>query len=162
MEIIKKWVDTILGWICVFLFGLLVILVSWQVFTRLVLNNPSAFSEELAKYTFVWVVLFGGALVFGERGHLAVVFVKERLPRKLRIGTEILIELITAFFTIFVLLAGGTLATQIAWHQLSAALQVPVGYMYMAMPVSSIFILFYCVFNIYDIIKKRNNIELLN
>lgn len=162
MAIIKKWVDTVLGWICVVLFGLLVILVSWQVFTRLVLSNPSVFSEELAKYTFVWLVLFGGALVFGERGHLAVVIVKEKFPRKLRIGTEILIELITCFFTIFVLLLGGIFATQIAWNQLSAAIQLPVGYMYIAMPLSSAFILFYCVFNIIDVIKKRDNIELLN
>lgn len=162
MVTVKKWVDFVLRQICVVLFGLLVILVVWQVFTRLVLNNPSAVTEELAKYTFVWVVLFGGALVFGERGHLAVEFIKIKLPRKLRIGVEILIEIFTAVFTITVLLIGGYYATQIAWNQLSAALQIPVGYMYMAMPISSFFIIFYSIYNIYDVIKKRNNIELLN
>lgn len=162
VETAKKWIDIVLGRICVALFTLLVILVSWQVITRLILHNPSLITEDLAKYSFVWLVLFGGALVFGERGHLAVVIVKEKLPRKLRIGAEILIELVTAFFAITVLTIGGMLATEIAWNQLSAALQIPIGYMYISMPISSFFILFYCVYNIYDVIKKRNNIELLN
>lgn len=159
METAKKFLDKILSTFCVILFGFMTILVVWQVFTRLILNDPSVISEELAKFMFVWVVLFGGAYVFGERGHLAVVFVKEKFHGRIRVGLEIIIELITAFFSIFVLLIGGYLASQIAWNQLSAALQIPVGYMYAAMPISAIFILFYCSYNIWDTIKNKQNYD---
>jgi TRAP-type C4-dicarboxylate transport system permease small subunit len=154
LAVIKKYLDKILGAFCAALFGFLVLLVTWQVFTRFVLDNPSVISEELAKIIFVWLVLFGSALVFGERGHMAIEFVKDKLPPKIKGLTEIFIEVVIFGFTIVVLVWGGLIATQMTMSQLSAALQVPVGYLYSAMPISGFLILFYCIYNIVEILRK--------
>ncbi|SER51628.1 TRAP-type C4-dicarboxylate transport system, small permease component [Gracilibacillus ureilyticus] len=155
MEFAKKQLDNALSTICIGLFGFLVILVTWQVITRFVLNNPSVFSEELAKYCFVWIVLIGSAIVFGEKGHMAVEMVKEQFPKKIRIITEVIIEMINAVFALFVLLIGGIAAVEIAWNQANATLQIPVGYLYAVMPISGLCIMFYCVYNIYQLISNR-------
>ncbi|GAB3063760.1 TRAP transporter small permease [Virgibacillus ainsalahensis] len=161
MEAIKKTLDKILAAICVSLFGFLVVLVTWQVFTRFILNDPSAVTEELAKYCFVWLVLFGAAFVFGERGHMAVEFIKDSFPRKVKLVVGILIEIVIIVFAILVLLVGGYLGTEIAWNQLSASLQIPVGYLYAALPLSGVFTIFYCIYNITRILKNNKSIEQL-
>lgn len=161
MERLKIILDKVLASVCVALFGFLVILVTWQVFTRFVLNDPSVISEALAGYCFVWLVLFGSAFVFGENGHMAINFVKDKLPKKMKIGSEVFIEIVNIVFVLLVLLIGGYTAAEIAWSQLSASLQVPVGYLYAALPISGTFTVFYCIFNIYLILKKKKPLEQL-
>lgn len=82
MRALKKASDRVLATACVALFAILIVTVTWQVFTRQVLNEPSSWSEELAKYVFVWLGMFGAALVFSERGHIAVDVVARKLPNR--------------------------------------------------------------------------------
>lgn len=159
MNVIKKILDKILGTFCIVLFGFLVLLVTWQVFTRFVLDEPSMISEELAKYCFVWLSLFGAAFVFGENGHMAIEFVKDKFPKKMKMGVEIVIELIVIAFAALVLVKGGMTATSLAWTQMSGALQVPVGYLYLALPISGMFVVYYCINNIYTIVKAKKPLE---
>jgi len=161
MEAVKKILDRTLSTICVGLFGALVLLVTWQVFTRFVLNNPSTFSEELAKYCFVWLVLFGAAFVFGENGHMRIEFIQDMLPTKFKIVVQIFIEVCIIIFSALVLLNGGSTITKLAWVQLSPALQIPVGYLYMVMPICGAVIIFYCLYNIYIILKHRKPLEIV-
>lgn len=160
METIKKTLDSVLKWFCVILFAGLVVLVTWQVFTRFVLDNPSAFSEELAKYCFVWLVLFGSALVFGENGHMRIEFIQDNLPAKPRIIAQLFVEVSIILFSAAVLISGGLASTKIAWTQMSASLKVPVGYLYAVMPIAGVFIIFYCIYNIYTIYKTKKPIEM--
>lgn len=161
MEALKRVLDKILSAICVVLFGALVVLVTWQVFTRFVLNNPSAFSEELAKYCFVWLVLFGAAFVFGENGHMRIEFIQDAMPIKLKMVAQVFIEVSIILFAALVLLSGGLTTTKLAWTQMSAALKVPVGYLYSAMPLAGAFIIFYCLYNIYVIFKTKKPLEIV-
>ncbi|MGY4691108.1 TRAP transporter small permease [Salibacterium sp. K-3] len=161
MEYIKKTIDKVLGTVCIGLFAFLVILVTWQVFTRFVLNNPSAISEELAKYCFAWLVLFGAAFVFGENGHMAILIMKDQFPKKLKMSVEVFIEIVSIVFVLLALIIGGYLAAKIAWNQMSASLPIPVGYLYAALPVSGAFMIFYCLYNINLILKKRKPLEQL-
>lgn len=159
MSVIKKYLDKLLGSFCIMLFAFLVLLVTWQVFTRFVLNNPSVISEELAKYCFVWLVLFGSAFVFGERGHMAIEFLKDKLPEKIKSVVEIFIELVIIVFATLVLIKGGFDATSMTMGQLSAALQIPIGYLYAALPTSGVIIVFYCVNNIFENVGKLKSVQ---
>lgn len=159
MNIIKRSLDKVLGIFCVALLGFLVILVTWQVFTRFVLDNPSVISEELAKIVFVWLVLFGSAYVFGEREHMAIEYMKDKLPLKIKSIVEIFIEIVIFAFSGFVLVWGGIIATELTLTQQSAALQVPIGYLYSALPITGVIILYYCLYNIVEITKKMKLAE---
>ena len=57
----------------------MVVLTCWQVFTRYVLQNPSSWSEELVSYLFAWASLLGASLVTGERGHMNIPIIVERM-----------------------------------------------------------------------------------
>lgn len=61
----------------------MVVLTCWQVFTRYVLKNPSSWSEELVSYLFAWASLLGASLITGERGHMNIPVIVERMSGKM-------------------------------------------------------------------------------
>ena len=152
MTAVKNVLDRILESICAVLFAVLVVDVSWQVFTRQVLDSPSGWSEELAKYLFIWMGLFGSALVFGERGHIAVDFAVRWLPEKVQIAVTVVVQLAILAFTSLVLVWGGFRVSSLAWDQNLPGLPLNVGPLYLALPISGILIAFYTLYHLIRIL----------
>ncbi|WP_119011501.1 TRAP transporter small permease [Vibrio superstes] len=144
---LRSWVDRLLSWILISIVGIMTALVTYQVISRYVFNSPSAVSEVLSRYLFIWLVLLGASFVFGLREHMAITFVKEKLSFKVRTVVEIIIELITAVFAFTVMITGGySSATRQMW-QMDSALQIPMGVIYSVIPIAGGLILFYFVVN---------------
>jgi TRAP-type C4-dicarboxylate transport system permease small subunit len=152
MKQVKETLDSALTWFCVVLFGILVLDVTWQVFTRLVLDQPSGWSEELAKYLFIWLGLFGAALVFGERGHIAVDFVVSRFPAGLARVVALAMQLAILAFAVLVLAYGGWMVSQLTWDQNLTGLPVNVGWLYLALPISGVLVAFYTLYHLVAIL----------
>jgi TRAP-type C4-dicarboxylate transport system permease small subunit len=132
------------------LFSVMVLAAVWQVFSREVLQSPSAFTEELAKYTFVWTSLIAAALVFGERGHIAVTFVVERMPRAARKVVAVFVQLVILLFAVVVMIVGGVYAAQNTWMQQLTALPGTIGMAYLVLPISGVFITFYAIYHLLE------------
>lgn len=155
MQLLSKGLNRSLGVATALLFTIMVLAVVWQVFTREVIQSPAAWTEELAKYVFVWTSLIGAALVFSERGHIAVTFVVERLPRPVRMGVAVLIQLVILFFALAVLVYGGLLAAQNSWSQQLTALPGTIGQAYLILPVSGALIALIAVLHIVEDLRGR-------
>ncbi|MDO5721726.1 MAG: TRAP transporter small permease [Actinomycetaceae bacterium] len=153
MEKLKTTVDKVLGLLCIVLFSILVVDVVWQVFTRLVLHNPSTWSEAAATFIFVWLGFLGAAYMVGERGHMAVEFIVKRTPLNVQRIVGITAQVIVIAFAVLVLGWGGTRATTVAWLQEVSGLPITVGPLYMVMPLSAAFMVFYGLYNIWDLGK---------
>lgn len=153
MESLRNGLDKIIEIFCIILMSFMTILVTWQVITRYVFNNPSAVTEQLCQYLFIWLVLFGSAYIFGKREHMQITFIKEKLPERIGIVCDILQEGTIFIFTLGVLVIGGYLSVIKQMVQFDAALQIPIGIVYAAIPISGVFILFYSIFNIKKIIN---------
>ncbi|GGC08588.1 TRAP transporter small permease [Cellulomonas carbonis] len=148
MNLVKNALDRVLTWACVALFALLVVDVAWQVFARQVLDQPSGWSEELAKYLFIWLGLFGAALVFGERGHIAVDVLAKKLPVMVQRTLAVVVQLAVLTFTGLALVWGGLRVVDLAWEQNLTGLPVNVGPLYLALPISGVLIAFYTVYHL--------------
>lgn len=157
MEPIKRGLDQVLKAASVVLFALLVLVVVWQVFTRQVLNSPSAWTEELARYTFVWVGLFATALVFSERGHIAVDFVVSKFAPAGQKVVAVGVQLSIIFFALVILVYGGIRASNGAWGQSLSALPTQVGVMYLAMPITGVMIAFYAIYHLQAILRDTED-----
>ena len=59
-------------WIAFVFFWGLAFIVFLQFFTRYVLNDSLAWTEEIARYGLMWVVFIGGAMVTRRNTHIAV------------------------------------------------------------------------------------------
>lgn len=127
--------------------GVLVIDVVWQVVTRFASKfiqavNPSTWTEELATMLLVWVSLLGAAAAFGRKGHLGVDYFVGKLGAANRRRVEILVHTITGFFAVMLVYGGWRIVTfTLLTNQVSAALGFPMGYVYLAVPISGLIIL---------------------
>jgi len=67
-------------WIVFVLFWGLASIVFLQFFTRYVLNDSLAWTEEIARYGLMWIVFIGGAMVTRRNSHIAVELLANILP----------------------------------------------------------------------------------
>ena len=75
----KKWMIFVLSRIATVLLSVMTLLVLYQVFTRYVLNDPAAFTEELVKYSLIWTGFIGAAYAFYTREHMALIVFRDKL-----------------------------------------------------------------------------------
>ena len=131
----------------------MVLLTCWQVFTRYVLANPSSWSEELVSYLFAWASLLGASLVTGERGHMNIPILVDRMSPPVQKALNIFGELIAFAFSGIILVYGGIEISQLAMGQMTSSLGVAVGVFYVVMPLCGVLNMIYTVLNIVDICK---------
>ncbi|MFC2084735.1 TRAP transporter small permease [Bacteroidota bacterium] len=155
---IKILVNLIIEKLLIVLMAVMVLNVLWQVFTRFILNDPSSFTEELARYLLIWVGLIGAGYVTGKKMHLAIDYVINKFDDKKRFVINIFINVCTFSFALFAMLIGGiNLVSLILYlEQISAALQIQLGYVYLAVPISGILIMFYSAVNIIEQFQRLN------
>jgi len=148
MPTARTWLDGALRAICVGLFALLVLLVAWQVFTRLVLGQPSAWTEEAARHTFVWVSLIGIAIAVGEKADVIMDVLVERLPIPVQRCADLVAYLATLAFVLYVMVYGGFQQSALAWGQQNPLLPLTQGQLYLALPVSGVLLTIYLTIHI--------------
>ncbi|WP_348664378.1 TRAP transporter small permease [Dubosiella newyorkensis] len=153
---IRKWMDKIIMGACIVLFGLMVIVGSYQIITRYFFNKPSTVSEELLTFSFVWMALLASAYVFGIRDHMRMGFLADKIQGKGRIVLDIVIEILILVFALLTLAWGGSAIMQLSMQQMTASLGVPMGYIYTILPVSGVAIVVYSILNIIDMIHGKN------
>jgi TRAP-type C4-dicarboxylate transport system permease small subunit len=139
-------------------FLVMVALTCWQVFTRYILQNPSSWSEELVSYLFAWMSLFGATVVVGERGHMNIPILVERMGTTGRKFFAIFAEIIAFLFAAIILVYGGIQITTLAMGQMTSALGIPIGIFYIVLPVSGVLNIAYTVLNIIDILNENERV----
>ena len=131
----------------------MVLLTCWQVFTRYILQNPSSWSEELVSYLFAWASLFGASLITGERGHMNIPVIVEKMGKGVQKALAIFGELIAFSFSAIILVYGGIEITKLAMGQMTSSMSVAVGVFYVVLPLCGVLNMIYTVLNIADISK---------
>jgi len=153
----RTQIDKLLERFLVVLMSVLVIDVLWQVFSRYVLNSPSSFTDELAGFLLIWVGLFGAAYVAGRNEHLAIDLLLQKSGPERRRFLEIFIGACIVIFSLTVLVIGGIwlVYTRFALNVKSAALEIPLGYVYIVLPISGFLIIFFTIDNVSQFLKSQ-------
>jgi len=147
MSRVKLILDRTLAATICLLMAAMVVNVLWQVLTRFILATPSSYTEELARYLMIWLGLLGGAFGVGQKSHLALDLLTTRLTgaRQKIVATFIAVSVLA--FALAILLGGGLRLVWLSFAlgQTSGALQVPLGYVYLVVPVAGVCVVFYAV-----------------
>jgi TRAP-type C4-dicarboxylate transport system permease small subunit len=137
------------------LLGAMVLNVLWQVASRYLLNDPSAFTDELSRYMLIWLGLFGAAYASGQNLHVSIDLLRRKLNEQ---QTQIQNTVIRSVIILFalVMIIGGIRLVYISFYlgQLSSAMQLPLGYVYAALPLSGLLIIFY---TLHDFATHKKN-----
>lgn len=154
---VRKYIDKIIEWVLVFLMGILVLDVLWQVFSRYVMNEPSSFTDELAGFLLIWVGLLGAAYVAGQREHLAIDLLLQRSSPERKFKLEMIISVVVIVFALTVMVVGGSwlVYTRFFLSVKSAALGLPLGLVYLVLPISGLLIAYFDLDNMYNMVKEN-------
>jgi len=154
-----KWLmkNPLEGVLCLLLISI-VLLTFIQVLFRYVFHSSLSWSEELARYMFLWLATLTSAYAFKTGSHFALRFVTNKLgPKPLAVVNFLVVTIVSLFLIIFTWKAieyTFTMAGQIA----------PSTGMSMAVPYSSAIVggglmLYYVVKNWIDSIRKPKSEE---
>lgn len=154
MKLLNELLNKLVQSICILIGSVLVFCVIWQVFSRYVLNSPSTFTDELARFLFIWVALFGAAYTVGLKKHLAIDFLLvkyEKTPFKHAL-LRILISLVSLTFVCLIMIYGGINLVQKTFStgQISPALGIEMGIVYIAIPISGFLMLWYLLIDLFE------------
>ncbi|GEM_PF-49690 len=121
-------------------------------------RGQSQWTEEVAINLLMWVSLLGAAVAYGAKSHLGVDYFVNKLHPEAQKVAEIAVNAIVGLFAIVVLIVGGywLVSATFSANVILPALQIKAGYMYLAVPVSGVFILLFCAENIVEIIFGKH------
>ncbi len=149
---VRKWIDDILFVLLVTLMAVMVLNVLWQVASRYIVRSPSSFTDELARFLLIWVGLLGASYVTGKKLHLAIDILPNKLQGRKERNLTILINILVALFAFFAMVWGGIKLVYITLtlEQISPSLNIPLGYVYLVVPLSGAIIIYYSLANLFE------------
>ena len=114
--------------------SIMVVVTAINVFTRYLFNYSIIWSNELARYMFVWITFLGGSVVL-KRSELArMTALLGKMPRCLQKVVIAVIEILVIFFSIYAAKYGWIQAVNVK-AQLSPAMHVSMFWVYISVPV---------------------------
>jgi TRAP-type C4-dicarboxylate transport system permease small subunit len=107
----------------------IILSVSWGVFSRYITEQPAAWAGEVAALAFAWAVFFGAAACVKYHMHPTIDLLLARLPRGPKLLVNALNHVLVLGFCGFMVWFGTRFAID-AWDSPSAVLRLPLTWLY--------------------------------
>jgi|SRR6056297_1310809 len=131
-ELVDKWIR----YLVFILISAMIIITTLQVFCR-VLFTALSWSEEATRYLLVWSTFFTATLAYKRGKHIAITFVVEFLPKKIKALVIFLGYFLSAIFFMTVFYYGMQMIN-LQIFQISPAMGIPMKHVYLAIPISMV------------------------
>ena len=144
---LKKLLDRALEFLVTISMGVLVIDVVWQVITRYLLKNPSSWTEELATFLMIWVGLLGASVALNRGSHLGIDYIVSKMSQRKAMYVSLFVFTLIMLFSLSVMVIGGIQLVHrvLITNQVSPALGLKMGCVYLAIPISGLFLVIYSI-----------------
>ena len=117
-------------WLAMLVFWSLAFIVFLQFFTRYVLNDSLAWTEEIARYGLMWVTFIGGAMVTRRKTHIAVELMSNLMPAgPLRQALLAFVDILTLGFLALLAYFSVTITERMAFQRMTV-FELPMSYVY--------------------------------
>lgn len=136
-----------LEYLCAGLLFVIVAVVFSNVVGRYFLHAPIRWSDEVAQFLFLWLAYLGALVALMGGRHYSFPALIDLFPAKLRLAAKTLSDLIVLVM-LGVLVWYGSLLVDLLQHQRSPAIDLPVYYVYAALPIVSFLMALVIVYQI--------------
>ncbi len=135
----------------------MIAVVTWQVVSRYVLRAPSSLTEEIARFQLIWLGLGGAVYTFRNRMHVSIDTLVAKFTGRKRLALELFSLGASLVFAALILVYGGMRLVMLTFtlNQTSAALGVPMAYVYAIIPFSGILIVIYALHFMREVLAGR-------
>lgn len=129
-----KWLDEYLEiTLCVIFMSAMTLVIFAQVIMRYIFSNSLSWSEELARYLFIWLIYLGISYGCKIMKHIKIDAALKLFPRKVRSFVMVAGDIIFLGFAIYIMVTGFQLTMmQIQLTKTSPAMRLPLQYVYSA------------------------------
>lgn len=153
---LKKFLDNFEEYFVVWTLAIMTVLVFVQVVMRYVFSNSLSWSEELARYIFLWLSWIGASYAVRERSHFRVEMFANMIKGTSRKWFELFVLLVWFVFSLFMAVVGTQLVLfLVETGQTSAAMDVPMSWVYASVPVGCALMTIRLVAEIKKILKGQ-------
>ncbi|HQC83011.1 MAG: TRAP transporter small permease [Peptococcales bacterium] len=136
MNRIKSFLYNLERNMCVLLLSVILIILTIQVCGRYVFNNTPEWSEELARYLFIWLIFWGASYAAQQNAHIRIESFNNVWPRFMRKGVAIAGELLWIAFNLVILYESAKYTYAVFdSHQISVAIKIGMGWAYLGIPL---------------------------
>ncbi|PKD19710.1 C4-dicarboxylate ABC transporter permease [Salegentibacter salinarum] len=134
-----------LEWLVVCLVTVMLFSVLWGVCSRYLLADQSSWTDELARFMLIWVSLFGAVYISGRNTHITIDLLPKSFSVKTKLKLDLLVQFIIMLFTASIFVIGGGRYVYVSFklEQTSAALGLPMGFVYLVLPISGLMIIYF-------------------
>lgn len=158
MKILKLLNDHLEEYLLVVLMTLEVIIVFWQVLARFLLKVPSAWSEEIARYMFIWLVWVGAAYATKENKNVKIDLLSSKFTGTTKKVADILIAVMFLGLMLFMFYTSGkVMMTVYESRSVATGSHMPMWIAWLSLPLSMFLMMFRFIQNI--ILNRKKDKE---
>jgi TRAP-type C4-dicarboxylate transport system permease small subunit len=141
----KRYIDGING----LLLAVMFLITFWQIVARFLPGESTVWSEEVARFVFVWIVFLGAGTLMRDEEHIRIGVLTDRLGRISGRVFRILSAILVIPF-LLVLTWGGYLNMIQQWNTFAPTVDwLRLGYVYLSLVISGVLMLFYLLRSLY-------------
>lgn len=145
------FIDRCIDYISIILFVFIFIVVLIQICLRYIFNNPLVWSEEMARYAFIWICYLGWALGTRNRSHIQINFFINLFPKMLKKIMTTFNSLLLVIFSIYMTMYGFKMTSNsIALPAITVP--ITIGVVYLIVPITGLIII------LYEIMYLKNSV----
>lgn len=146
-----KYLDRLIKliqWICMFLLIEMVAVIFFQVVSRYCFGVAHFWAEEMAVFSMIWLVFLGSVIAESRSDHTRITFFVNLLPPKLTAYVNSISDLLCIIFlAVLTIKSNGVIS--IAMKNISTGVRIPMGIVYLSLPVGGILMILYFFADIY-------------
>jgi TRAP-type C4-dicarboxylate transport system permease small subunit len=163
-KLIDRFWDTtekVFFWLSVLTLGGMTVLIFIQVIFRYLFNQPLAWTEELARFLFIWMTFVAGVVAARRGQHIGVELIVNMLPRAGKQVIGVFAHLVSTVFFGIISFYCISLWDKLS-SQISPALSFPMSWVYLGIILGSVFMGLYYLYSAITLClpgKEGENIE---
>lgn len=133
METFDRALIALNRWLIIVILAAMATMVFANVALRFLTDNSILWVEEVSRYLMIWLTFIGAGLVLRYGGHIGIESLQEMFPRAAPFLRAVIFVLLLCFFC-FMVWIGVRYASR-TWAQTTPVTEIPVGVVYLAMPI---------------------------
>jgi TRAP-type C4-dicarboxylate transport system permease small subunit len=156
MKLLLKVIDRLNEAASVIMLVTTIVVIFLAVLSRYVFRNPIPWTEEVGRFTFIWLVFLGISIAERRRSHFRITFFIMKAPINVQKRVWVFSEIII-FFALLLLLKEGLQFARMGSRAISAVMELRLDFIYVALPIAVFLTLVNRVRNVINILQSGNN-----
>ena len=144
-------------WAVIAILAAMAAMVFANVVLRFTTDRSLLWAEEMSRYLMIWLTFLGAGLVLRYGGHVGIDTLQEALPRHAAAIRAAIFCVLLGFFGVMVWV--GVRYALLTWGQTTPVLGIPIGAVYLAMPLGFALLIAHLVLMAEPYVRRRRYLD---